>query len=145
MNQTYESICKKLAERDYKLTNQRRIILEAFLGKGVGHLSAEDLYMMVKKAHPEIGLATVYRTLDLLAELDVLQKMNFGDGRARYELNQSELHHHHHLVCLNCGLVTEFNDDLLDTLEDVVSRKSGFKIIDHDLKFFGYCKKCQEV
>lgn len=143
MGQTFETICCKLNEKDYKLTSQRRVILKALLENGEGHLSAEDVYNLVKLKNPEIGLATVYRTLELLAEMEVLQKMNFGDGRSRYELNEGEVHHHHHLICLNCGLVTEFTDDLLETLEEAIASKSGFKIVDHDLKFYGLCQKCR--
>lgn len=143
MGQTFETICSKLNEKDYKITSQRRVILKALLDNGEGHLSAEDVYNLVKLKNPEIGLATVYRTLELLAEMEVLQKMNFGDGRSRYELNEGEVHHHHHLICLNCGLVTEFTDDLLETLEEAIASKSGFKIVDHDLKFYGLCEKCR--
>jgi Fur family ferric uptake transcriptional regulator len=144
MHHTYEAICKLLAEKEYKVTPQRKIILKTFLNNGGSHLSAEDVYGIVKIQHPEIGLATVYRTLDLLAELGVLQKMNFGDGRSRYEFSETgECHHHHHLICLRCGHVTEFEDDLLESLETMISKRGDFKIVDHQLKFYGYCKKCQ--
>lgn len=143
MAQTFETICRKLNEKDYKLTSQRRVILNALLENGEGHLSAEDVYNIVRLKNPEIGLATVYRTLELLADIEVLQKMNFGDGRSRYELNEGEVHHHHHLICLHCGLVTEFTDDLLETLEEAIASKSGFKIVDHDLKFYGLCQTCR--
>lgn len=138
-----EELCQRLHQNDYKITPQRRIILKVFLDNLEGHLSAEEIYNIVKETNPEIGLATVYRTLDLLADLDVLQKINFGDGRSRYEFADAEVHHHHHLICLKCGLVTEFTDDNLEQLENSIS-KSGFKIIDHQLKFYGYCKKCQK-
>lgn len=136
-------MCERLHAKDYKLTPQREVILRAFVEQGKGHLSAEDVYNLVKVKNPDIGLATVYRTLDLLAELDILQKMDFGDGRSRYEMCGMEEHHHHHLICLNCHQVAEFDDDLLETLEAVIVRKSGFKIVDHDLKFYGLCKECQ--
>ncbi|MDA8211720.1 MAG: Fur family transcriptional regulator [Clostridia bacterium] len=143
MSKTYESICHRMSEKDYKLTPQRRVILHAFMDNSERHLSAEDIYGIVKSQHPEIGLATVYRTLELLAEIGVLQKMNFGDGRSRYEFAQDEEHHHHHLICLGCGSVLEFTDDLLESLESTIAGKTGFKILDHQLKFYGYCKKCQ--
>lgn len=144
MTQTYESICLRLAEKDYKLTPQRRVILRAFMDNAHHHLSAEDIYGIVKNKHPEIGLATVYRTLDLLAEVGVLQKMHFGDGRSRYEFADDHEHHHHHLICLGCGCVLEFTDDLLETLETTIAQKTDFKILDHQLKFYGYCKRCQQ-
>lgn len=143
MTITIEDLCEKLHENEYKVTPQRRIILRVFLDNVEHHLSAEETYNIVKETHPEIGLATVYRTLDLLAELEVLQKVNFGDGRSRYEFADTEVHHHHHLICLKCGNVTEFDDDKLESLESAISKKSGFKIVDHQVKFFGYCQKCQ--
>lgn len=143
MADLFEEICNRLSEKDYKLTPQRKIIVKSLLENANGHLSAEDLYGIVKRKHPEIGLATVYRSLELLADLGVLQKMDFGDGRSRYEFNDDEVHHHHHLICLSCGEVQEFEDDLLETLETAISRKSQFRITDHQLKFYGYCRKCQ--
>lgn len=141
--QSFDEVCGRLAEKDYKITPQRRIILTTLLEHSEVHLSAEDIYGIVKIKHPEIGLATVYRTLELLAELGVLQKMNFGDGRSRFEFSHDEEHYHHHLICTKCGTVIEFADDLLESLEEAISLKSGFQIIDHQLKFFGYCNNCR--
>lgn len=143
LDKSLEIIYKKLHENDYKITPQRRVILKVFLDNVEHHLSAEEIYNIVRVTNPEIGLATVYRTLDLLAELEILQKVNFGDGRSRYEFSDTEVHHHHHLICLKCGEVTEFDDDKLEELEAAIGKKSGFKIIDHQVKFFGYCQKCQ--
>ncbi|SDL52383.1 Fur family transcriptional regulator, ferric uptake regulator [Dendrosporobacter quercicolus] len=135
---------QRFQERQYKLTPQRQIVLQAFVDNPGKHLSAEDVHNIVRKQSAEIGLATVYRTLELLSDMDVLQKMDFGDGRSRYEINEdSSEHHHHHLICLSCGTVKEFEDDLLETLETVIARKSNFKIVDHQVKFYGYCDKCQ--
>ncbi|SFL81712.1 Fur family transcriptional regulator [Pelosinus propionicus] len=138
-------IRQKFQEKQYKLTPQRRIILEAFVDHQDEHLSAEDVHTIVRQHSSEIGLATVYRTLELFSELDVLQKMDFGDGRSRYEINEKTTpHHHHHLICLSCNKVKEFEDDLLETLETVISRKSNFTIVDHQVKFYGYCDECQQ-
>ncbi len=143
MEHTLDVVRRKLYDKDYKLTPQRKIILEIFTKNPEKHLSAEDVYGIVKQTHPEIGMATIYRTLDLFAELKVLQKMDFGDGRARYEFYEADVHHHHHLICKKCGTVAEFEDDLLETLETAIEKKSGFQIVDHQLKFYGYCKKCR--
>ncbi|MDS1030813.1 transcriptional repressor [Bacillota bacterium LX-D] len=140
-----EKIFKKLHDKDYKVTPQRQVILKAFLENAQQHLSAEEVYKIVKGSHPEIGLATVYRTLDLFADLDVLQKIQFGDGKSRYEFNDQEVHHHHHLICLRCGYVEEFEDDLLETLEAAINRKKNFEIVDHQLKFYGFCRKCSQI
>jgi Fur family ferric uptake transcriptional regulator len=120
-------------------------VLQAFLDHQGEHLSAEDVHNILRDQSSEIGLATVYRTLELLSDLSVLQKMDFGDGRSRYEINEdSTSHHHHHLICLSCGKVREFEDDLLDALESAVARKSNFAVVDHQLKFYGYCQECQK-
>ena len=77
-------------------------------------------------------------------KLEVLQKMDFGDGRSRYEINETSTpHHHHHLICLGCGKVKEFEDDLLETLETTIASKSNFMIVDHQVKFYGYCQECK--
>lgn len=142
---TFESICSLLRNRSYKLTPQRQTILQTFLEHVDRHLSAEEVYMLVKNQNPEIGLATVYRTLDILAEIGILLKNDFGDGRSRYEFSRKdEHHHHHHLICLGCGNVSEFDDDLLESLEAVIIKRNHFKIMDHDLKFYGYCSECGE-
>ena len=143
MKYSLETICQKLQEKDYKLTPQRKTILKVLLDNKEEHLSAEDIYQIVKPHYPEIGLATIYRTLELLADIDILQKMNFDDGKARYEFSNHDEHHHHHLICLKCSKVIEFNDDLLDVLEKTISEKKNFEVIDHKLKFYGYCSGCK--
>ncbi len=143
MAHTLDTLKQKLSDRECKLTPQRRIIMEIFSQNQGKHLSAEDVYGMVKKTHPEIGFATIYRTLDLFAELDILQKIDFGDGRGRFEFSESKVHYHHHLICLKCGSVAEFDDDLLETLESIIEKKNRFQIVDHQLKFYGYCEKCR--
>ncbi len=144
MTDSMEMIARRLAEKEYKLTPQRRVIVKVFQRNPDRHLSAEDVYSLVKTTEPDIGMATIYRTLDLLSELAVLQRMDFGDGRSRYELNKSEdAHHHHHLICVRCGQVMEFEDDLLDSLEHAIEKKSRFQIVNHQLKFYGYCDKCR--
>ncbi len=136
---------QKFREREYKLTPQRQIILQVFMDNRDKHLSAEDVHNIVRHQSNDIGLATVYRTLELLSELEILQKMDFGDGRSRYELNESSSpHHHHHLICITCGKVIEFEDDLLEDLENVISKNSNFTIIDHQVKFYGHCQECRE-
>ncbi|HHY28645.1 MULTISPECIES: Fur family transcriptional regulator [Desulfitobacterium] len=141
----YQKICELLRHHSYKLTPQRQTILKAFLENEDQHLSAEDTFMMVKHNYPDIGLATVYRTLDLLAELGILQKNDFGDGRSRYEFNRKDEHHHHHLICIKCGDVSEFDDDLLESLEAEIEKRNGYQVVDHDLKFYGYCNKCKST
>lgn len=144
-NSAMENLKQRLQDRQCKLTRQRRIVLDVFLNHPGEHLSAEDVYSILKANSFKIGLATVYRSLDLLADIAILQKMEFGDGCSRYELGVSEpnMHQHHHLICLRCRKVEEFPDILLEDLEHNVSDKTGFRIVDHQVKFFGYCKECK--
>ena len=145
MNTTMEKLKERIKDKKYKLTNQRQTILQAFINADENHLSAEDVYQLVKKVAPEIGLATIYRTLDLFTELDLVKRLDFGDGRNRYELNDEEFaHFHHHLICVKCGHVAEFEDDMLETLESIIANKLNFKTIDHQLKVYGYCGNCQK-
>lgn len=135
---------EKLRERDLKLTPQRTATLDVLFENQSKHLSTEDIYELVKKKYPDIGLATIYRTLQLFDEFDIIKKLNFGDGCYRYELSEEKKHQHHHLLCLGCGAVLEFDYDLLDNLENKIEKKNDFLITDHIVKFFGYCKKCRE-
>lgn len=137
----------KIKNKKYKLTSQRQIILKAFVESNAKHLSAEDVYEIVKKINPDIGLATVYRTLDLFTEMDLLKKLDFDEGCNRYEVNDKEEdgHFHHHLICLGCGKVWECRDDLLETLETILYKRFHFQTIDHQLKVFGYCEDCQNL
>jgi len=145
MDVNVDSIKEKLKEEGYKLTTQRRAILDAIIENKGSHLSPEEIYDIVKLKYPEIGLATVYRTLQLLEQLDIVCKLNFDDGCNRYELNSdSSDHHHHHLICLDCGKVIEVKLDLLENLEHEIEREGKFKIMDHNVKFFGYCSECRD-
>ena len=124
MSQTFtmDDLKRMLQERQHKMTPQRQVVLQIFLDHPGEHLSAEDVH-------------------------GILQKMEFGDGCSRYEVNRTDpsKHHHHHLICTNCGKVIEFQDDLLEPLEDDIKEKLGFTVSDHQVKFFGLCKECQEA
>lgn len=135
-----------LKEKGLKVTTQRVDILEALEERPDKHLTAEEIYEIVREKNPEIGLATVYRTIQLLAELNLIDKLNLGDGFVRYEIgstdDEKKTHHHHHLICLGCGNVLTFQGDLLDTLENQIQKTMGFEVVDHEVKMYGYCKSC---
>ncbi|PSL43287.1 transcriptional regulator [Salsuginibacillus halophilus] len=144
MEHRIEKIKKQLQSQSYKLTPQREATVLVLLEHEEDHLSAEDVYLLVKEKAPEIGLATVYRTLELLNELEVVDKINFGDGVSRYDLRKEGANHfHHHLVCMECGAVDEIQEDLLGDVESIVERDFQFKIKDHRLTFHGVCHRCQ--
>lgn len=138
-------IREKLKAANYKLTRQREQIIEVLEEHADEHLSAEDVHLLVLQKSRDAGLTTVYRTLDTLEKIGILHKIDFGDGRTRYELRHShEKHHHHHLICVSCGKVDEFKDALLEELESSIKKEHKFQILDHQVKFFGYCRECQK-
>lgn len=134
-----------LKRKGYKLTAQRRSIVNAIIETEGKHLTAEEIYDEVKKSCPEIGLATVYRTIILLEELGIICRLDLNDGCSRYELvHSNEMHRHHHLVCNACNKVLEVEDDLLEELETQIETQYKFKIYDHSVKFYGLCEDCQK-
>ena len=139
-----QRVKEQLHKASYKLTPQREATVRVLLENESDHLSAEDVYLKVKDKAPEIGLATVYRTLELLAELKVVDKINFGDGVARFDLRkEGAKHFHHHMVCMECGAVDEIEEDLLEDVEKRVEKEFDFKILDHRLTFHGICHRCK--
>ncbi len=133
-----------IKQRGYKLTPQRRAILNKIIENKGKHLTTEEMFEIVKIDCPEIGLATVYRTLQLFENIGIVSILNLNDGIVRYELSNSrEEHQHHHLVCTKCGSLFEVEMDLLEELEKNISEKYNFKILNHSLKFYGICNRCK--
>ncbi|HLR64238.1 MAG TPA: Fur family transcriptional regulator [Pseudogracilibacillus sp.] len=146
MKQRIDNIKKELQSKGYKLTPQREATLKVLIEREEDHLSAEEVFFLVKEKAPEIGLATVYRTLELLCELKIVDKINFGDGVSRYDLRKEGIDHfHHHLVCMECGSVEEVIEDLLGDVEKIIESDWGFQVKDHRLTFHGICRQCQKV
>ena len=140
-----QKIKDQMKKSSYKLTSQREATVRVLLENEADHLSAEDVYLKIKEKSPEIGLATVYRTLELLTEINIVDKISFGDGVQRFDLRKEGADHfHHHLVCIKCGSVDEIEEDLLPEVERKVETKYDFQIHDHRLTFHGICKKCKE-
>lgn len=134
----------------YRITVPREVILDA-LTRTEEHLSAEDIYLVVHQVQPTIGLTTIYRTLEILVQMGLVFKFDFGDGRARYELAEGPKgrRHHHHLVCSNCGRVIDYTDfiddemEFLSRVEKGLEKKFDFDITHHVIQFFGLCEKCR--
>jgi len=129
-----------LSSKGLKSTRQREIILDEFLRSG-SHLSIEELYLKLRRKFPNIGYATVYRTLKLFAECGIAQERHFGDGQTRYEASTEE-EHHDHLICTSCGSIIEFEDPRIEKMQEDVARAHGFKIANHRLELYGLCAKC---
>lgn len=129
-----------IASRGLKSTQQRDIILDEFLKSG-SHLSTEDLYLKIRRKHPNIGYATVYRTLKLFAECGIAEPRQFGDGQTRYE-SITATDHHDHLICTTCGAIIEFEDPRIEELQQKVAIDHGFRIDRHRLELYGTCRQC---
>ena len=133
----------------YKITTGRKIVL-GILAKSEKHLSTEELYIKAHAINPAIGMTTIYRTLDILIKMRLVNKFDFGDGRARFELSEGSkgVRHHHHLVCTSCNKVIDYTDfideevELLTRTEKGLTGKYNFKISRHLLQFYGLCEKC---
>jgi Fur family ferric uptake transcriptional regulator len=136
-----EQLMEYLAGQGLKSTQQRDEILKVFVGAG-RHLSAEELYALVKKSYPGIGYATVYRTLKLLAEAGLAEERRFEDGFTRYEYRATN-GHHDHLICTKCGSIIEFENARIEELQQDVARKNKFLVQNHKLELYGLCAVCQ--
>ncbi len=143
---TEELLRKRLKEKGLKVTHQRLLILSVLEQNSGRHMTAEDIYELVAEDYPEIGLATVYRTLQLLWDMQLVDRISLDDGCVRYEighlLEDETKHNHHHLICRSCGRVIPFDADLLDDLEHHIEETAGFRVMDHELKFYGLCREC---
>ncbi|WP_139904430.1 Fur family transcriptional regulator [Clostridium thermarum] len=136
---------ENLKAKGYKLTPQRRAIVDCIVSSEGKHLTAEEIYDLVKEDCAEIGLATVYRTIAMLEELGIVSRLELGDNISRYEIvHEEENHQHHHLICNNCSKVLEVEGDLLDILEQNIEEKYKFKIKNHSVRFFGICYECSK-
>ncbi len=136
---------ERLRAQGCKLTTQRRSVLDVLIEHCDEHLSTEEIYAKVKKNYPEIGLATVYRTVQLFEDMGIIDRLNFDDGCSRFELTSGDAeHHHHHLICEGCNKVFEVENDLLEEIESEVEKKYNFKIHDHNLMFYGHCEECMK-
>lgn len=135
---------KYLRRNQLKTTQQRELIVDEFL-RSQGHISVEELLARVRRLSGHIGYATVYRTLKLLGESGLAAERHFGDGQTRYEVADGE-GHHDHLICAQCGLILEFENDEIEKLqEQMAERLGGFKIVRHKLELYGLCPKAQGV
>ena len=140
-----EGIQKKLQEEGFKLTLQRQATVEILLEHLNELLTAEEIYMFVKEKYPDIGLATVYRTLEILTDLEVVTRNIFDDGIGRYHLKQSVSRHFaHHGLGVKCGQIQEVEEDRRIDVEQKVLEQFHFQVLDHRLTFHGICKNCQQ-
>jgi len=130
-------------------TEARDLILD-FLAQNPGHLSAKEIYTSLYTRNPQLGLATVYRTLEFLSQMGLLGRLMAADGQTRYEFHPpSPGAHHHHLICTRCGRIFDTTDfvaeevELIRKMEKAIKEKHRFLVKDHQMTFYGLCPHCQ--
>lgn len=129
-------------QKKLNTTAQREVIVDQFL-RTQDHISIDELLAKVRKRHPRVGYATVYRTLKLLVDGGLAVERQFGDGQARYEVVGE---HHDHFICTSCGLILEFEDDEIEQLQDkIAARLGGFTVLRHRHELYGLCPKAQGI
>lgn len=124
-----------------KFTIQREVILE-MLYNSDEHLTPEALHHLIQEKHPDLntGIATVYRTLSLLEDSDMVTSLSFGAQGKKYELGAKD--HHDHLICTQCGDITEFVDEEIEERQKKIAESLGFKMQEHSMQIYGICKAC---
>ncbi len=139
----------KFINYGYRMTAARETIIKV-LQETKEHLSADEIFIKARKLNPYIGLTTVYRTLERLTSMGEVYVLDSMDNRSRFELANSEKGHHHHLVCLKCNKIIDYNDfiedevKLLDIIKEKLEKKYDFKINNHLIQFYGICKECNK-
>jgi Fur family ferric uptake transcriptional regulator len=136
----FKSLLKK---NNLKFTIQREVILDTLYNSDE-HLTPEILHHLIQEKHPQLktGIATVYRTLALLEDSQMVTSLSFGAQGKKYELGAKE--HHDHLICTECGTITEFVDEEIEKRQHDITDELGFKMIDHSMQIYGICKQCQQ-
>ncbi|BDG06415.1 Fur family transcriptional regulator [Anaeromyxobacter oryzae] len=130
-----------IEERGLKHSRQRERIAQTFFDMG-GHVTVEQLVVRCRRDDARISVATVYRTMKLLAECGLASARQFGDGQTRYEPAAGRAHHDH-LICTSCGEIVEFANERIETLQALVARRHGFEVESHRLELYGRCARCK--
>jgi Fur family ferric uptake transcriptional regulator len=137
-----QDLKKTLHDHELKATNQRIALLK-LLNSTDQHFDAEEIYFQLKNQEKNVSRATVYRSLEALVEQSLVSKLDFGDGRMRYERNHEGDEHHDHLICEVCGKVVEFFNLELEAQQLSVCEEHDFKPTTHTMHIYGICKNCQ--
>jgi Fur family ferric uptake transcriptional regulator len=137
-----EVLSNFIHSRNLKQSTQRQIILEIFL-KTERHVTAEELYLIVKKHIPSIGYATIYRTLKLFTEAGLCRELQVENRLTRYE-HLYDHEHHDHLICTECGKFVEIISPEIEVLQEKIAKKNGFVLEKHRLDLYGICSDCKK-
>ncbi len=131
-----------LKKAGLKATLPRVKILEILENNALRHMSAEDMYKALLETGEDVGLATVYRVLTQFETAGLVERHHFEGGQSVFELNQGE--HHDHILCISCGKVDEFSDEIIEQRQRAIAKKAGYAMTDHSLYIYGVCTECQK-
>ncbi len=138
-----DSIEYKLKKQGYKITEQRKIIIKAFVQAKNHLLSAEKVHAWIEEHEKPIDLSTIYRNIELLVNIGVLKKISLDDYADQYKLSVTN-EHHHHIVCISCGKSEIFKECPVSSIEKELIDRLGFTPIKHKLEILGYCFECTQ-
>ena len=138
-----DTVISNIKKEGFRLTRARKAIINIFYSSNIPQ-TAEEINVFLKRKGIMVDKVTIYRELDFLKDRKIIREVNFREGAKRFEILPKQ--HHHHLVCLNCNRIEEFEmkNDLSQTEKRIAATKN-FKVADHMLEFFGYCAKCQSA
>ena len=141
MDITQDSDKKFLNTAGLRSTSQRTLILE-IIRHGKGHLDADEVFRRARNKQPRISLSTVYRTIQKLKQMGLIEELHFDETHHHYEIKPPE--EHHHFVCLRCGRVIEFQYPLSSVIKKEVPEARDFEIVDTEIHIAGYCSECRQ-
>jgi Fur family ferric uptake transcriptional regulator len=146
LNQEPELLKTVLNKEGFRFTSQRQKILDLFQAAALGHhLSAEEIHQQLLGQGEKISFSTIYRALHVMVQLGLLQELELAEGRKYYELNTPFMDQHHHLVCVHCGNVEEFEDATMSQVGSSESASRGFSLLNCQFTVYGICPSCQSL
>ena len=138
---TYDQLKKALKKEGLRYTQQRQSVWDELCATN-DHRDAEEIYLAIRQSGLNVSRATVYRTIDVLVKNEMVRKLELGDGRARYE-HRVNATHHDHLICIKCGKIEEFMDEVIESRQDAIVKKFGYKLVRHIHQLFIICSECE--
>ena len=138
---TYDQLKRALKKEGLRYTQQRQSVWDELCATN-DHRDAEEIYLAIGQSGLNVSRATVYRTIDVLVKNKMVRKLELGDGRARYE-HKVNATHHDHLICIQCGKIEEFMDEVIESRQDEIVKKFGYKLVRHIHQLFIICSECE--
>lgn len=142
MSTEFKEARRLLRSQGKRVTPQRLLLFEVMQEHG-GHLDADELYLLAKKREPRLSLSTVYRTLSLLKEMDLVKELHFDEEHHHYEIRGRGAEHYH-LICQGCGEIIEFESPLTDRVKAEIAQDHHFQVTGAHIDLKGYCQRCVE-